>query len=83
MTKFVAQVALKNNNALVSQHLTKGGRVRAHMELGRITALFRYPVKSMAGELLDMALRVIAGSLFGDSMTKAGSHGSRRANYRS
>jgi uncharacterized protein len=26
-----------------------------HMELGRITAIFRYPVKSMAGELLDVA----------------------------
>jgi uncharacterized protein YcbX len=25
------------------------------MELGRITAIFRYPVKSMAGELLDVA----------------------------
>ena len=25
------------------------------MELGRISALFRYPVKSMAGELLDVA----------------------------
>src|SRR5712671_5978176 len=25
------------------------------MEVGRITALFRYPVKSMAGELLDVA----------------------------
>src|SRR5215207_9184121 len=55
MTKFVAQVALKNNNALVTQPLTRGDRVRGHMELGRITALFRYPVKSMAGELLDVA----------------------------
>src|SRR5208282_6361934 len=27
----------------------------SHMELGRISALFRYPVKSMAGELLDFA----------------------------
>jgi uncharacterized protein len=27
----------------------------SHMELGRISALFRYPVKSMAGELLDVA----------------------------
>lgn len=26
-----------------------------HMELGRISAIFRYPVKSMAGELLDVA----------------------------
>jgi len=26
------------------------------MELGRISALFRYPVKSMAGELLDVAM---------------------------
>ena len=26
-----------------------------HMELGRISAIFRYPVKSMAGELLDAA----------------------------
>src|SRR6266852_3821355 len=25
------------------------------MELGRISAIFRYPVKSMAGELLDVA----------------------------
>ncbi len=25
----------------------------SHMELGRISAIFRYPVKSMAGELLD------------------------------
>ena len=25
------------------------------MELGRISAVFRYPVKSMAGELLDVA----------------------------
>src|SRR6266403_6046245 len=25
------------------------------MELGRISAIFRYPVKSMAGELLDIA----------------------------
>src|SRR5687768_15371195 len=29
--------------------------MRSHMELGRISALFRYPVKSMAGELLDVA----------------------------
>ncbi len=27
----------------------------SHMELGRISAIFRYPVKSMAGELLDVA----------------------------
>jgi uncharacterized protein YcbX len=27
----------------------------SHMELGRISAIFRYPVKSMAGELLDAA----------------------------
>jgi len=27
----------------------------SHMELGRIRAIFRYPVKSMAGELLDVA----------------------------
>jgi MOSC domain-containing protein len=26
-----------------------------HMEIGRIRAIFRYPVKSMAGELLDVA----------------------------
>jgi uncharacterized protein YcbX len=26
-----------------------------HMELGRVSAIFRYPVKSMAGELLDAA----------------------------
>ncbi len=26
------------------------------MELGRISAIFRYPVKSMAGELLDVAM---------------------------
>jgi uncharacterized protein YcbX len=29
--------------------------MRSHMELGRISAIFRYPVKSMAGELLDVA----------------------------
>ena len=27
----------------------------SHMELGRISAIFRYPVKSMAGQLLDVA----------------------------
>jgi uncharacterized protein YcbX len=27
----------------------------SHREVGRITAIFRYPVKSMAGELLDVA----------------------------
>ncbi len=27
----------------------------SHMELGRISAIFRYPVKSMAGEFLDVA----------------------------
>src|SRR6185312_1671951 len=27
----------------------------SHMELGRISAIFRYPVKSMAGESLDVA----------------------------
>jgi uncharacterized protein YcbX len=27
----------------------------SHMDLGRISAIFRYPVKSMAGELLDVA----------------------------
>jgi uncharacterized protein YcbX len=27
----------------------------SHMELGRVSALFRYPVKSMAGDLLDVA----------------------------
>src|SRR5258705_13576210 len=27
----------------------------SHMELGRISAIFRYPVKSMSGELLDVA----------------------------
>jgi uncharacterized protein YcbX len=29
--------------------------LRSHMELGRINAIFRYPVKSMAGESLDVA----------------------------
>jgi uncharacterized protein YcbX len=29
--------------------------VWSHMEVGRISAIFRYPVKSMAGELLDVA----------------------------
>lgn len=29
--------------------------LRTRMKLGRISALFRYPVKSMAGELLDVA----------------------------
>jgi uncharacterized protein YcbX len=29
--------------------------LQIHMELGRINAIFRYPVKSMAGELLDLA----------------------------
>src|SRR5580765_839470 len=27
----------------------------SHMKIGRISAIFRYPVKSMAGELLDAA----------------------------
>src|SRR4029434_10203115 len=35
-------------------HVTVG-LLWSHMELGRISAIFRYPVKSMAGELLDVA----------------------------
>lgn len=30
----------------------------SHMELGRISAIFRYPVKSMAGELLDVEAKL-------------------------
>jgi uncharacterized protein len=33
----------------------KRGAIESTMEIGRISAIFRYPVKSMAGELLDAA----------------------------
>jgi uncharacterized protein YcbX len=55
------------------------------MKLGRISAIFRCPVKSMAGELLDVARlswhgiegdrRLYFRRLASKSMAKVGSHG--------
>lgn len=36
-------------------HVGSSELLSSQMELGKITAIFRYPVKSMAGELLDVA----------------------------
>jgi hypothetical protein len=57
----------------------------SHMELRRISAIFRYPVKSMAGELLEVARlrwhgivgdrRLYFRRLASKSMAKVGSHG--------